>query len=151
MNLLDEIDHADLMCGDTVAAHIQSHAVIPVEPNLVPLCFRHGGDIEGWLEHRAIDARRTHSRLLKKVLRLRKRDDLSTALHFNAATITDNYWVRPEGSDLVWENVRFRDNDFADLALKGTLADFSKKPSRTPELTNTGSFEKCWRLENGEW
>lgn len=151
MNLLDEIDRADLMCGDTVAAHIQSRAVIPVEPNLVPLCFRHGGDIEGWLEHRAIDAHRTHSRLLKKVLRLRKRDDLSTALHFNAATITDNYWVRPEGSDLVWENVRFRDNDFADLALKGTLADFSKKPSRTPELTNTGSFEKCWRLESGEW
>lgn len=87
MNLLDEIDRADLMCGDTVAAHIQSRAVIPVEPNLVPLCFRHGGDIEGWLEHRAIDAHRTHSRLLKKVLRLRKRDDLSTALHFNAATI----------------------------------------------------------------
>ena len=39
MNLLDEIDRADLMCGDTVAAHIQSRAVIPVEPNLVPLCF----------------------------------------------------------------------------------------------------------------
>ena len=107
MNLLDEIDHADLMCGDMVAAHIQSHAVIPVEPNLVPLCFRHGGDIEGWLEHRAIDAHRTHSRRLKKVLRLRKRDDLSTALHFNAATITDNYWVRPEGSDLVWRTFGF--------------------------------------------
>jgi hypothetical protein len=23
--------------------------------------------------------------------------------------------------------------------------------SRTPELTNIGSFEKCWRLENGYW
>ena len=72
-------------------------------------------------------------------------------LQFNAATITDNYWVRPEGSDLAWKDIRFQSNDFSDLALKGTLSDFSKKPSRTPELTNIGSFEKCWRLENGEW
>ena len=23
--------------------------------------------------------------------------------------------------------------------------------AHTPELTNTGSFEKCWRLIGGEW
>ena len=33
----------------------------------------------------------------------------------------------------------------------GKLSDFAKKPSRTPELTNIGSFEKCWRYENGAW
>ena len=47
--------------------------------------------------------------------------------------------------------MRFHENDFADLALSGKLSDFSKKPSRTPELTNTGSFEKCWRYEDGAW
>lgn len=152
MNVLDSRDYrAELMSGDTVVAHIRSHAVIPVEPKLVPLCFSRGGDVASWLEHRAIDAHRTHSRLLKKALRLRERDDLSTVLQFNAATITDNFWIRPEGSSLTWDDIRFQNNDFADLALKGTLSDFSKKPSRTPELTNTGSFEKCWRLENGAW
>ncbi|MBQ7153263.1 MAG: hypothetical protein IJR83_04915 [Clostridia bacterium] len=37
------------------------------------------------------------------------------------------------------------------LALRGDPDGFSHKPSRTPELTNTGSFEKCWRLIDGEW
>lgn len=152
MTVLDNLDYcADLMSGDVVAAHIRSRAVIPVEPSLIPLCFQHGGDIEKWLEHRAIDAHRAHTRLLKKALRLRERDDLNTALHFEAATITDNYWVRPENSPLTWDDVRFRSNDFADLALNGTLSEFSKKPSRTPELTNTGSFEKCWKREGNEW
>ena len=142
---------ADLMSGDTVAGHIRAHHVEPVCQELLPLCFQRGGDVADWLAHRAIDAHRTHSRLLKKVLRLKERDDISTALHFNATTITDNYWIRPEGSNMTWEQVRFHENDFADLALSGKLSDFSKKPSRTPELTNTGSFEKCWRYEDGAW
>lgn len=148
----DSLDfRADLMSGDIVAGHIRAHHVEPVCPELLPLCFQRGGDVADWLVHRAIDAHRTHSRLLKKVLRLKERDDISTALHFNAATITDNYWIRPKGSGLTWEQVRFHENDFADLALSGKLSDFSKKPSRTPELTNTGSFEKCWRYEDGAW
>lgn len=152
MNVLDDLTfRADLMSGDTVAGHIVSRRVEPVRPELLPLCFARGGDVSDWLEHRAIDTHRTHSRLLKKVLRLKERDDVSTALHFNAATITDNYWVRPVGSGLTWDDVRFVGNDFADLALEGRLADFSKPPSRTPELTNIGSFEKCWRYEDRAW
>lgn len=152
MTELDRLDfRADLMSGEQVAGRIESRHLIPVRPELLPLCFQHGGDVSEWLEHRAIDDYRTHSRLLKKVLRLKERDDVSTALHFNAATITDCYWVRPEGSNLTWEQVKFQGNDFADLALFGKLSDFSKKPSRTPELTNTGSFEKCWRYEDGAW
>ena len=149
---LDSLDFpADLMSGDIVAGHIRACYVKPVCPEHLPLCFQRGGDVADWLTHRAIDAHRTHSRLLKKVLRLKERDDISTALHFNAATITDNYWIRPEGSGLTWEQVRFHENDFADLALSGKLSDFSKTPSRTPELTNTGSFEKCWRYQDGAW
>ena len=79
MTVLDNLNYrADLMSGDTVVAHIRSRAVIPVEPSLIPLCFQHGGDIEKWLEHRAIDAHRAHARLLKKALRLRERDDLNS-------------------------------------------------------------------------
>ena len=152
MTELDDIHYsADLMSGNQIVGHIQSRHVIPVCKELLPLCFTHGGDAAEWLEHRAIDDHRTHSRLLKKVLRLKERDNVSTALHFNAVTITDNYWVRPTGSSLTWEEARFHGNDFSDLALTGKLSDFSKKPSRTPELTNTGSFEKCWRYEEGSW
>ena len=130
----DSLDfRADLMSGDiVVAGYIRARHVEPVCPELLPLCFQRGGDVADWLAHRAIGAHRTHSRLLKKVLRLKERDDISTALHFNAATITDNYWIRPEGSGLTWEQVRFHENDFADLALSGKLSDFSKSPAVPP-------------------
>ena len=85
MTDLDNLNYqADLMSGDIVVAHINSHFVTPVQPNLVPLCFRQGGDIVTWLTHRAIDAHRTHSRLLKKVLRLNDRDDVNTVLLYVA-------------------------------------------------------------------
>lgn len=143
--------HATLMSKDVPIGDIRSRAVTPLREELLPVYFQRGGDFAQWLSMRAVDATRTNSRLLKKVLRLQERDDISTALHFNAVTITDTYWVKPDGSSLTWDDVRFRENYFDTLALRGDLSAFSRKPSRTPELTNTGSFEKCWRLENGQW
>lgn len=61
------------------------------------------------------------------------------------------YWFKPEGSSAVYEDIRFKENYFAELALRGDPDSFSRKPSRTPELTNTGSFEKCWKLIDGGW
>jgi len=108
-----------------------------------------------WLETRAIDSHRANSRLLKKALRLAEKDDISTVIHVNGATITDNYWIRSLGSDLTYADIRFSDDYFSNLALKGTYNSFnraaSSKRSRTPELTNVGSFEKCWKLHDGKW
>ncbi len=73
----------------------------------------------------------------------------------NVVTITDNYWVKPVESHLTYNDVRFDNDYFSNLALKGNYGSFNKamnsKQSKTPELTNTGSFEKCWKLKNGEW
>lgn len=153
MTVIDDLNYrATLMSRDVPIAEIRSHRVVPLRNDLVPLCFRDGrGDFGDWLESRAVDSSRPHSRLLKKALRLKERDDISTTLHVNAVTLTDCYWVRPEGSTLTWEDVRFKNNEFADLALKGDFSHFSKEPSLTPELTNTGSFEKGWKIENGAW
>ena len=54
-------------------------------------------------------------------------------------------------SDLKWDDVRFSNNYFDKLALLGDPDNFKLKPSRNPELTNIGSYEKCWRLENNCW
>lgn len=118
---------------------------------LLPLYLQRTGNVEEWLRMRAIDAHRTNSRLLKRALRLRHRDDVSTVLHFNGATITDTYWVKLQGSDLCYEDIRFKHNYFDGLALRGDADSFNQAPGRTPELTNIGSFEKCWRRLNGVW
>lgn len=152
MTELDDRNYrADLMSGDVVVAHLKSRAVIPVIGERLPLCFRKGGDIVAWLEHRAMDSHRANARPLKDTLRLPEQDDLHTALWVHAATITDNFWIRPANSTLLWDDVKFTSNVYADLALTGTSEGIPQVVSRTPELTNTGSFEKCWRLEDGEW
>ena len=140
-----------ILSGDKVVAAVKNGEITDFDESLVPLYLKRTKDVEGWLASRAIDAHRTNSRLLKRALRLRTIDDAQTALAVNAATVTDRYWFRPEGSTAQYEDIRFKENYFDTLALRGDPDGFSHKPSRTPELTNTGSYEKCWRLIDGEW
>jgi hypothetical protein len=76
-------------------------------------------------------------------------------LKVKAATITDTYWIKPEGSGLTYDDVRFKENMFAGLALYGDPDSFNNwhgnGNAHTPELTNIGSFEKCWSIIDGEW
>jgi len=141
-----------LLSKDTPIARVVSSNIEPIIDERLPLFLKRTGNMQAWLESRAIDSHRANSRLLKRVMRLEHKDDLTTVLAVNAATITDNYWVKPIDDDtLQYENVRFKGNQFDDLALTGDVNSFNKPPSSTPELTNTGSFEKCWRFEDGAW
>lgn len=140
-----------LMSEDLPIAKIKNGMITEANETLLPLYLKRTKNVEGWIASRAIDAHRTNSRLLKRALRLRTTDDVATALAVNAATVTDRYWFMTEGSTALYEDIRFNENYFAELALRGDPDSFSRKPSRTPELTNTGSFEKCWKLIDGKW
>ena len=140
-----------LMSEDRIVATVKNGIITEYDETLLPLYLKRTKNAEGWIASRAIDEHRTNSRLLKKVLRLRQTDDVQTALAVNAATVTDRYWFKPEGSNAKYEDIRFKENYFDSLALRGDPDSFSRKPSRTPELTNTGSFEKCWKLIDGKW
>ena len=59
-----------IMCGDVPVATFSGRIVTTINPDLAPLCFRNGGDLNTWLESRAIDRHRTNSRALKRLLRL---------------------------------------------------------------------------------
>lgn len=125
------------------------------DETLCPLYFRRSGDLDGWLSSRAIDSHRPNSRLLKKALRLAERDDVSTVLSVHAVTVTDTYWIKDADSNLTWDEVRFKKDYFSTLALKGDYNSFvsaeASEGIHTQELTNIGSFEKCWRLKDGVW
>ena len=144
-----------ILSGDTIVAKWENNNLEIANENLLPLYLKNTGNVEKWLETRAIDHHRANSRLLKKALRLAERDDVSSVLSVNAVTITDNYWIKPLDSTLTYSDVRFDNDYFSNLALTGSYDSFNKaansKNSRTPELTNIGSFEKCWKLKNGTW
>jgi len=144
-----------IMSKDVIVARWHNNNLEIIHEKLLPLYFKESSNAEKWLDTRAIDCHRANSRLLKKALRLMEKDDASTVLFVNAATITDNYWIKPLESDLTYADVRFDNDYFANLALTGNYDSFNKaansKTSKTPELTNTGSFEKCWKLKDGQW
>lgn len=144
-----------IMNKDSVAAKWLSEKLEMVNESLLPLYLKNTGNVHRWLETRAIDYHRANSRLLKKALRLTEKDDISTVITVNAVTITDSYWIKPLDSDLTYSDVRFDSDYFSNLALNGTYDSFNRvansKTSKTPELTNIGSFEKCWKLKNGQW
>ena len=145
----------EILSGDTLVAVWQNDCLEEINSALLPLYLQKIKNANMWLETRAIDSHRANSRLLKKALRLAERDDVSTVVHVNGATITDNYWIREIGSNLTYDDIRFSDDYFSNLALKGTYNSFNRaansKRSKTPELTNVGSFEKCWKLHDGKW
>ncbi len=145
----------EILSGDTLVAVWKNNTLTVKNEALLPLFLKRVSNADIWLESRAIDSHRANSRLLKKALRLTEKDDISTVIHVNGATITDNYWIREIDSELTYADVRFTDDYFSNLALKGTYDSFNRaansKRSRTPELTNVGSFEKCWKLKKGKW
>ena len=145
----------EILSGNTVVAVWKNNELNIVNQDLLPLYLRKIQNADTWLETRAIDSHRANSRLLKKALRLTDKDDISTVIHVNGATITDNYWIREIGSNLTYDDVKFSDDYFSNLALKGNYDSFNRaansKRSKTPELTNVGSFEKCWKIRDGKW
>ena len=144
-----------IMSGNIAVARWKNNELTVLNDTLLPLFLRRVHNADMWLETRAIDSHRANSRLLKKALRFQEKDDISTVIHVNGATITDNYWIKPFDSDLTYEDIKFDNDYFSRLALKGTYDSFNRaansKHTKTPELTNIGSFEKCWRLIDGKW
>jgi hypothetical protein len=143
--------NGEILSRDRVIATIRGNRITESDEALLPLFLKRTGDLDTWLAGRAIDSHRTNSRILKKALRLGNADDAEVALKVNAVTITDSYWFRELGSDLTYDDVRFKRNMFDKLALRGDPDSFNQPYSPTPELTNIGSFEKCWRLADGQW
>lgn len=141
-----------ILSRDRIIGTVRDGLLVSFDSERLPLYLLRTKDVEGWLRDHAIDAHRTNSRLLKRALRIGSTDDLDAVLRVHAATITDTYWFRMDNENLSYEgDVRFRENMFASLALHGDPNAFNLPYSPTPELTNIGSYEKCWRLKNGKW
>ena len=114
---------------------------------LAPIYVKNRGNIKRWIEERAVDPTRANSRAVKARQGISKNaPDYETSMKSDAATITDNFWVKKEGDRRGYEEIMFRKNDFFSLALYRDFSGLSLEASRTPELTSIGAREKGWKL-----
>lgn len=69
-------------------------------------------------------------------------------------SLSDQYWIKPIGSDILWEDVNFFDNEFSeDVAYLTTIGDyranFKNMDLRSPDLTCGGMTRKQWKIIDG--
>lgn len=68
-------------------------------------------------------------------------------------SLSDQYWICPEGSGLTWDQVNFFDNDFSD-DIGDVLFGTNKKPNAldfsSPDNTSDGNLKKRWKIIDGK-
>lgn len=153
----DEYDfNGFLMYKDEVVAEIRKTELVKVfKKDLLPIIMLNEspGSFEVWLQTRVIDTHRTNSRQVRRRLSVKTEVPKEIVIKARSVSITDSYWLKWENENISYEEVRKSLSDGLNLiALYGNDNDVNFKATDiTPELTNIGSFEKCWKLFNDEW
>lgn len=106
-----------------------------------------------WLRHRVIPASRDNTKLI-----LDKTDSKSLfelSLKSYALSLSDQYWLKPNGDKSKWESINFFENpfpeDIGDLIFG--KEDVLNKPNvnpLSPDSTTNGWLTKAWRIKNGK-
>lgn len=149
--LFDKSEHYIVLSKDVPVAELVNGELNILDKQRAPLYLINRGSFTEWLRNRSIDSHRTNSRLLKKILRLSSCSDEEVVMNVHAVTIKDTYWVKKASENISYNDVKFKDNIFDMVALKGDSSGFDLPKKLTPELTNTGSFEKCWKHFPDGW
>lgn len=67
-------------------------------------------------------------------------------------SLSDQYWARPAGSDVSWEDVNFFDNPFSEDVgdlLFGHDIRFGELNLSSPDITTEGNLKKRWKISDG--
>lgn len=119
---------------------------VPVRQGLAD---RH--ELNQWWGDRSIPASRSGVRDALETLNLS--DTKMLLVRCYGLSLSDQYWICPEGSSLTWEKINFFDNAFSDdmgdvlfgKPKKETDFDFS-----SPDNTSDGYLKKRWKIANGK-
>ena len=109
------------------------------------------GSLNSWWQGRAIPASRDG---LKQILQAY---DIETTTKLSARSLglslSDQYWIKPAGSDIEWQDVNFFRNDFSNDLGDAFFSRGSSKPNispMTPDASSNGWLKKKWTIIDGE-
>ena len=104
-----------------------------------------------WWTDRAIPASRSGLRDALDILGIV--DSKQLLMRCYGLSLSDQYWIKPDGSDLSWEKINFFDNSFSEdigdilfeTKPKNSILDFN-----SPDSTSDGNLKKRWKIINGK-
>ncbi|MCD8052520.1 MAG: HipA domain-containing protein [Lachnospiraceae bacterium] len=107
--------------------------------------------LNDWWTERAIPASRSGVREALEKLEITSTKMLLVRCY--GLSLSDQYWIRPTGTDLQWDAINFFQNDFSEdigdvlfgADKKANLLDFL-----SPDNTSDGNLKKRWKILNGK-
>ncbi len=107
-------------------------------------------ELNNWFKGRGIPSWRKDIESLLERLEVSTTDELLNKAF--ALSLSDQYWIREESSNIEWKDINFFENDFK---YKGYLSaslsmDSEERPDlHSPNNTTDGMLQKAWIIENG--
>lgn len=148
--------HAEVPVAD-IGIHDRDGSLYQVErtisPGHAPVSTAAGPEVDvlrlsKWWDQRSIPASRTGLQRLLDSAGLEDARVLLTRSY--GLSLSDQYWIRPAGSDVSWEDVNFFDNGFSDEVgrlLLGMEVGMGEIDLMSPDNTSDGNLMKMWRDE----
>jgi hypothetical protein len=104
-------------------------------------------DLNGWWMGRSIPASRSGLRFALETMNIQTPQVLLTKCY--GLSLSDQYWVLPENSDLTWDSVNFFENPFSEDVgniLFGKIPDNNEFSLLSPDNTSNGLLRKKWKI-----
>ena len=143
-----DLDEATSSVRKILAAHHPEHLPLGT-------ASKHGdadhAALNAWWIDRSIPASRSGIRKALETLELPNTRMLLTRCF--GLSLSDQYWVRPRGSDLQWERINFFTNPFSEdigNVLLGKVTDHAAFDFHSPDNTSDGFLKKRWKIIEGK-
>ena len=141
---------------DDVSGFIQKIDTVYAPEHLpVGVAIRQGrvdrAGLNGWWTERSIPASRSGVREALETLKVSNTKML--LVRCLGLSLSDQYWILPDGAHFTWEQINFFDNPFSDdigdvlfgADKKANPLDFS-----SPDSTSDGNLKKRWKIIDGK-
>lgn len=112
-------------------------------------------DFNDWLAHRRIPASRAQLKQGLEKLSYAAKSNITTAYLAERCfylSLSDQYWIKPEGFEFTWKQINFFTNEFSDDIGKALFDDESViNPNLiSPCSSSDGVLKKKWQIINGK-
>jgi len=114
--------------------------------------------LNNWFNDRGIPLHRDNVKEITEIFGIESVKELINRNY--ALSVSDQYWFKPEGSDVEWENINYFEENYDSFTfVEGTygsgagqrLGQISRDASdKTPNNTSGGQLKKVWLKRNGE-
>ena len=108
-------------------------------------------DLNEWWTDRSIPASRSGIREALETLEISNTKML--LVRCLGLSLSDQYWIKPDGSEIIWESINFFDNPFSD-DIGDVLFGGNKKTDAldfsSPDNTSDGNLKKRWKIMDGK-